>query len=113
MVTIILGGQNNEQIQMEIEIILQKVIIISEKILNVIYSELDYNYLSQAIKSQKHNSFFINSAIIKNEFSVLSQIIQNVKLIEFIINGNIEMDDLFQKFWITAIIIIIITMITC
>ena len=110
MVTIILGGQNNEQIQMEIEIILQKVIIISEKILNVIYSELDYNYLSQAIKSQKHNSFFINSAIIKNEFSVLSQIIQNVKLIEFIINGNIEMDDLFQKFWITAIII---TMITC
>ena len=95
---------------MEIEIILQKVIIISEKILNVIYSELDYNYLSQAIKSQKHNSFFINSAIIKNEFSVLSQIIQNVKLIEFIINGNIEMDDLFQKFWITAIII---TMITC
>ena len=110
MVTIILGGQNNEQIQIEIEIILQKVIIISEKILNVIYSELDYNYLSQAIKSQKHNSFFINSAIIKNEFSVLSQIIQNVKLIEFIINGNIEMDDLFQKFWITAIII---TMITC
>ena len=110
MVTIILGGQNNEQNQMEIEIILQKVIIISEKILNVIYSELDYNYLSQAIKSQKHNSFFINSAIIKNEFSVLSQIIQNVKLIEFIINGNIEMDDLFQKFWITAIII---TMITC
>ena len=112
MVTIILGGQNNEQIQMEIEIILQKVIIISEKILNVIYSELDYNYLylSQAIKSQKHNSFFINSAIIKNEFSVLSQIIQNVKLIEFIINGNIEMDDLFQKFWIAAIII---TMITC
>ena len=71
------NNENENSSKLEIEIILSKVIIISEKILNVIYSELDYNYLylSQAIKSQKH---------------VLSQIIQNVKLIEFIINGNIQ-----------------------
>ena len=86
------NNENENSSKLEIEIILSKEVIISDKIINVIYSELDYNYLylTQAIKSQKHNSFFINSAIIKNEFSVLSQIIQNVKLIEFIINGNIQ-----------------------
>jgi hypothetical protein len=38
----------------------------------------------------KQNSFSYNSAIIKNEFNVISQIIQNKKLIEYIINGKLE-----------------------
>jgi hypothetical protein len=84
--------ENENSSKLKIEIILSKGIIISDKILNVIYTEFDYNflYLSQAIKSQKQNSFFINSAILKNEFTILSKIIQNVKLIEYIINGNLQ-----------------------
>jgi hypothetical protein len=41
----------------------------------------------------KHNSFSYKSEIIRNEFNVLSQIIQNKKLIEYIINGKLEKFD--------------------
>ena len=41
----------------------------------------------------KHNSFSYKSEIIRNEFNVLSQIIQNKKLIEYIINGKLEKVD--------------------
>ena len=71
------------------QIILLKDKGIIQRILKVIYGEFDYNILclTQAIKGQKQNSFFFNSAIIKNEFNILSQIMQNVKLIEYMING--------------------------
>jgi hypothetical protein len=78
--------------KLELEIILEKDSIISPRILKIIYNEFNYNflYLSQAIKSQKNNSFFYNSSIIKNDFYILTQIIQNVKLIEYIINGKFQ-----------------------
>ena len=92
ILTICKNDENENSSKLDIEIVLSKDVRISEKILNIIYSEFDYNYLylSQAIKSQKQNSFFINSDIIKNEFNILSQIIQNVKLIEYIINGKFQ-----------------------
>ena len=76
---------------LEIEIIPPKNIIIPEKILNIIYNELDYNflYLSLAVKLKKEKLIYYNSGIIQNEFFVLSQIIQNIKLIEYLINGKL------------------------
>ena len=49
---------------------------------------MNYNYslLTEAIKTKKHLSCFYISSIIKNEFCILSQIMQNIKLIEYIIN---------------------------
>jgi hypothetical protein len=46
-------------------------------------------YLSLAIKLKKAKSIFFNSDIINNNFFVLSQIMQNVKLIEYLINRKI------------------------
>ena len=78
--------------KLEFELILPKENIINQKILNIIYGELNFNYLylTQAIKNQKNNSFFYNSSIIKNEFLTLCQIMQNVKLIEYMINGKLQ-----------------------
>ena len=77
--------------KLEIEIIPPKGTIISEKIMNIIYNEFDYNflYLSLALKLKKEKSIHFNSTIIQNEFFVLSQIIQNTKLIEYLINRKI------------------------
>ena len=77
--------------KLEIEILPGKNIIIPEKILNVINNEFDYNflYLSLAIKLKKEKSIFFNSEIIHNNFFILSQIIQNVKLMEYLINRKI------------------------
>ena len=68
--------------KLEIEIVLINDSFIYERILNIIYNEFNYNflYLSGAIKNMKHNSFSYKSEIIRNEFNVLSQIIQNKKL---------------------------------
>lgn len=80
-----------KQSKLEIEIIPPDGIIISEKYLNIIYNELDYNflYLSLAIKLKKENLIYYNSDIIKNEFFVLSQIVQNIKLIGYLVNGKL------------------------
>ena len=75
-----------------IEIILFKNIILNAKILNIIFNEFNYNflYLTQAIKSNKLQNFTFCSSIVRNEFFVLTQIIQNKKLIEYIINGEFK-----------------------
>ena len=94
--------------KLEIEIFPPNGIIISEKIKNIIYNEFDYNflYLSLALKLKKENLISFNSAIIQNEFFVLSRISQNIKLIDYLINGklvninnkkNKEMTDLNEK----------------
>ena len=94
--------------QLQIEIIPPNGIQISEKIKNIINGEFDYNflYLSLALKLKKENLISFNSAIIQNEFFVLSQISQNIKLIDYLINGklvninnkkNKEMTDLNEK----------------
>ena len=87
--------KNNENINSSIfklEIILPKNDVIYQRILDLIFSELNYNYqyLSQAIKSQKYNLFLYNSSIINNDSQILSKILQNIKLIEYIINGKLE-----------------------
>ena len=77
--------------KLEIEIIPSKGTIIQEKYMNIIYNEFDYNflYLSLALKLKKEKLIQFNSAIIYNEFFVLSQIIQNIKLIEYLINRKL------------------------
>jgi len=91
-VNISLFKEKENNSKLEIEIILINDTIIHQKILNIIYNEFNYNflYLSQAIKAIKQNSFSYNSIIIKQEFHILAQILQNVKLIEYIINGKFE-----------------------
>ena len=83
--------KNEKKAKLEIEIIPSKDMIISEKYLKIIYNEFDYNflYLSLALKLKKEKLIYFNSAIINNEFFVLSQIIQNIKLIEYVINRKI------------------------
>ena len=73
-----------------IEIILFNTL--NKKILNLIYNEfkLNFSYLSEAIKNNKMQKFFFCSSIVKNEFFILTQIIQNIKLIEYIINGQFK-----------------------
>ena len=90
--SIFYNDENSSKIS--IEIILFNNSTLNKKILNIIYNEfnLNFTYLSQAIKNNKLQSFTFCSSIVKNEFFVLTQIIQNIKLIEYIINGQ------FKKF---------------
>ena len=83
--------ENDKKAKLQIEIILAMGMIIPEKYLNIIYNEFDYNflYLSLALKLKKEKLLHFNSAIINNEFFVLSQIIQNIKLIEYLINRKL------------------------
>ena len=83
--------ENEKKAKLQIEIIPVIGITIEEKYLNIIYNEFDYNflYLSLALKLKKEKLIHINSAIIRNEFFVLSQIIQNIKLIEYLINRKL------------------------
>ena len=84
--------ENDKKAKLKIEIIPAKDTIIPEKYLNIIYNEFDYNflYLSLALKLKKEKLIYFNSAIINNEFFVLSQIVQNIKLIEYLINRKLE-----------------------
>ena len=90
--TLFKNDENENSSILELEIILSNNDIIYQRILDIIYNELNYNYkyLSQAIKSQKYNLVFYNSSIIKNECQILSQILQNIKLIEYILNAKLE-----------------------
>jgi len=76
---------------LNIEIILDNNHILSSKILEIIHNEfkMNFHYLLQAIKSNKFDSYFFSSSIIKNEYFVLTKIIQNIKLIEYIIKGKL------------------------
>ena len=77
--------------KLEIEIIPNNNVIIPEKYLNIIYNEFDYNflYLSLALKLKKEKLIHFNSGIINNEFSIISQIIQNIKIVEYLINRKL------------------------
>ena len=82
-------SENNTIIDMEI--IPPKGLVFPQKILNIIFNEMDYNflYLSLALKLKKEKLVYLNSTIVQNEFFVLSQILQNIKLIEYLINGKL------------------------
>ena len=92
MVNITLFYINETSSKLSVEIILFNNATLNSKILNIIYTEFNFNflYLSQAIKSNKLKTFSFCSSIIKNEFFVLTQILQNIKLIEYIINGHLK-----------------------
>jgi hypothetical protein len=93
IVSLCKDDENENLSKLELEIILSKNSKeVNPKILNIIYNELNYNflYLFQSIKSKNNESFFYNSSIIKNEYHILCQIMQNVKLIEYIINGQLK-----------------------
>ena len=77
--------------KLEIEIIPINNVIIPEKYLNIIYNEFDYNflYLSLALKLKKEKLIHFNSGIINNEFFIISQIIQNIKIIEYLFNRKL------------------------
>ena len=80
--------ENDKKAKLQIEIIPAMGMIIQEKYLNIIYNEFDYNflYLSLALKLKKEKLIHFNSGIINNEFPIISQIIQNIKIIGYIIN---------------------------
>ena len=82
---------DNSKTKLNIEIILDNSHILSSKILQIIYNEfkMNFHYLLQAIKSNKFDTYFFSSSIIKNEYFVLTKIIQNIKLIEYIIKGKL------------------------
>ena len=90
MVNLALFYNDEKSSKISIEIMLFNKATLNKKILNIIYNEfnLNFTYLSQAIKNNKLQSFTFCSSIVKNEFFVLTQIIQNKKLIEYIINGE-------------------------
>ena len=83
---------NNESSKLVIEIILFNNIILCQKIVDIIFNEINLNfrYLSQAIKSKKQEFLCFSSNIIKSNFHILTQIIKNIKLINYIINGKLE-----------------------
>ena len=90
MVNMTIFYNDGKSSKISIEIMLFNKATLNNKILNIIYNEfnLNFEYLSKAIKSNKLQSFTFCSSIVKNEFFVLTQIIQNKKLIEYIINGE-------------------------
>ena len=90
--------QTGNTTDFHLEIVLSKNHQLTNKILKIIYNEIKSNfvYLLQAIKSNKMQSFIFSSSIIKNEFFVLTKIIQNTKLIEYIIKGKLSKIENFQ-----------------
>lgn len=92
MVNLILFYINDKSSKLSLEIILSKNVVLIQKILDIIFNEININfiYLSQAIKNNKHKFLYYNSNIIESEFFPLSQIITNLKLIDYTINGKFE-----------------------
>ena len=83
---------NEKNSKLLIEIILFNNITISQKILNIIYNEfnLNFKYLSHAINNNKQQSLYFISNIVKCDFYTLTQILQNSKIIEYIISGQFK-----------------------
>ena len=91
--------QNENKTDFHFEIILSENRTLSKKILKMINEELilNFSFLIQSLKADKLNSFLFFSSIIKNEFFVLTKIIQNTKLIEYIIKGKLFKIEKYQK----------------
>ena len=90
---------NENKTDFHFEIILSQNRTLSNKILKLINEELklNFSYLLKSLKAGKINSFLFFSSIIKNEFFVLTKIIQNKKLIEYIIKGKLIKIESFQN----------------
>lgn len=83
---------NRYSSELMIETILFKKVSINKKILDLINSELNLNftYLSQAIKNKKEKSFSYSSTIVQNDFEFVTKALLNIKLIEIILNAKLK-----------------------
>jgi hypothetical protein len=90
-VNFLIFNNDGNSTKLNIEIILANNHALSAKILKIINNEfkLNFHYLLQAIKTNKSEIYFFSSSIIKNEYFVLTKIIQNIKLIEYMIKGKL------------------------
>ena len=81
---------NSKSSKISIEIQLFNKKILSLFILNIIYNEIKLilKYLIESIRENKLQFLLFNSNIIKSDFDSLSQIIQNKKIIKYLINGQ-------------------------
>jgi hypothetical protein len=79
---------NGSKISIELQLFNKK--ILSSLFLNIIYNEfkLMFKYLIESIRKNKQQFLLFNSNIIKSDFDFLSQIIQNKKIIKYLINGQ-------------------------
>lgn len=92
VVNINLFHTDEETSKLSIEILLSDNASFNEKIANIIHNEfnLNFKYLTQAIKNKKQHSLHFCSTIVKSDFYALTQIVQNVKLIEYILHGKLK-----------------------
>ena len=92
IVNITLFNTDEETSKLSIEILLSDNASFSGKIANIIHNEfnLNFKYLVQAIKNNKQQSLHFCSTIVNSDFNALTQIIQNIKLIEYILHGKLE-----------------------
>ena len=86
--------------KLSVEILLSNNAFFNQKISNIIHNELNLNfkYLTQAIKNNKQQSLHFCSAIVGRDFYTLTQILQNVKLIEYLMNGKLKKIKYENKF---------------
>ena len=87
-----LYNSNDISSKLCIEIIIFNNVAINQKIIDIIFNELNVNinYLLEAIRSNKQQYLYFNSSIINSDFYPLTQIVKNRKLIDYIINGTFE-----------------------
>ena len=87
-----LYNSNDISSKLYIEIIIFNNVAINQKIIDIIFNELNVNinYLLEAIRSNKQQYLYFNSSIINSDFYPLTQIVKNRKLIDYIINGSFE-----------------------
>ena len=87
-----LYNSNDISSKLCIEIIIFNNVALNQKIVDIIFNELNVNinYLLEAIRSNKQQFLYFNSSIVNSDFFPLTQIIRNRKLIDYIINGTFE-----------------------
>lgn len=87
-----LNNSNDISSKLCIEIIIFNNVALNQKIVDIIFNELNVNinYLLEAIRSNKQQFLYFNSSIVNSDFYQLTQIIKNRKLIDYIINGTFE-----------------------
>jgi hypothetical protein len=92
IVNLVLFYINDKSSKLSFDIILSNNVALNQKIVDIIFKEININfiYLSQAIKSNKHQFLYYSSNIIESEFFLLTQIVKNIKLIDYTLNGKFE-----------------------
>ena len=92
IVNLVLFYINDKSSKLSFDIIISNNVALNQKIVDIIFKEININfiYLSQAIKNNKHQFLYYNSNIIESEFFLLTQIVKNIKLIDYTINGKFE-----------------------